>query len=206
MMTETEAIQLAAPQIKQAAEVLARAFYEDPMMMFIFPDDARRARLLPWYMGVWIRYGRMYGEVTTTEGKVEGAAVWFPPETFQVTPLRIIRAGIIVMPLRLGPAAFGRFMRIANCLEELQKRDVPPRHLYLLSLGVDPLRQGHGVGTALLQPVLACADAESCPCYLETTKDRNVRFYEKHGFEVASEGDLPRGGPHFWTMKREPQG
>ncbi len=205
MMAETEVIELAAPRMKEAAEVLARAFYEDPMMTFIFPEDARRARLLPWYMGVWMRYGHMYGEVTTTGGKVEGAAVWFPPETFQVTPVRIIRAGIIAMPLRLGPAAFGRFMRIANCLEELQKRDVPPRHLYLLFLGVDPLRQGHSVGSALLQPALACADAESCPCYLETTKETNVRFYEKHGFGVASEADLPGSGPHFWTMKREPQ-
>ena len=204
MMTGTKVVQLAAPRREEAAAVLARAFYDDPMMMFIFPEDVRRARLLPWYMGVWIRYGHMYGEDTTTGGKIEGAAVWFPPESFQVTPVRIIRAGIIAMPLRLGPAAFGRFMRIANCLEELHKRDVPPRHLYLLFLGVDPPCQRDGVGSALLQPMLAYADAESLPCYLETTKDTNVPFYRKHGFEVASEADLPSGGPHFWTMKREP--
>ncbi len=34
----------------------------------------------------------------------------------------------------------------------------------------------------------------------------NVPFYNKHGFEVVVEEDVPKGGPHFWTMKREPKG
>jgi hypothetical protein len=41
---------------------------------------------------------------------------------------------------------------------------------------------------------------------LETEKEKNVAFYERHGFEVVVEDDLPRGGPHFWTMKRQAKG
>ena len=44
------------------------------------------------------------------------------------------------------------------------------------------------------------------PCYLETEKERNVPFYKRHGFDVVVEVDLPKGGPHIWTMKREPKG
>jgi ribosomal protein S18 acetylase RimI-like enzyme len=88
----------------------------------------------------------------------------------------------------------------------LHKRDVPLRHWYLPTLGVDPPRQGQGVGSALIQPVLSRADAEGLLCYLETETAGNVAFYERHGFEVVVEDDLPRGGPHFWTMKREPKG
>ncbi len=55
-----------------------------------------------------------------------------------------------------------------------------------------------------MQPVLERADRDRLPCYLETTKEINVSFYKKHGFEVVVEDDLPRGGPRFWTMKREP--
>ena len=76
---------------------------------------------------------------------------------------------------------------------------------YLLTLGVDPPRQGRGIGSALMRPVLTRADAEGLPCYLETEKERNVRFYGKHGFEVVAQGEGPAGGPAFWTMKREPQ-
>ena len=34
-------------------------------------------------------------------------------------------------------------------------------------------------------------------------KERNVTFYKNHGFDVVVEGDLPNGGPYFWTMTRE---
>lgn len=50
------------------------------------------------------------------------------------------------------------------------------------------------------------ADADGLPCYLETMKERNVVFYEKHGFQVVVGDDLPKGGPHFWTMKRPAKG
>jgi ribosomal protein S18 acetylase RimI-like enzyme len=72
-------------------------------------------------------------------------------------------------------------------------------------LGVDPPRQGQGVGSALMAPVLARADAAAQPCYLETNKEINVKLYTKHGFEVQFEGDIPNGGPYLWTMKRMPR-
>jgi len=54
--------------------------------------------------------------------------------------------------------------------------------------------------------VLARADAEGLLCYVETEKERNLPFYRRHGFEVVVEDDMPNGGPHFWTMRREPRG
>ena len=65
-------------------------------------------------------------------------------------------------------------------------------------------QQGKGVGTALLRPVLEHCDAEGIPCYLESSKERNVPFYRRHGFEVVEEVSLPDDGPMLWTMWREP--
>ena len=39
---------------------------------------------------------------------------------------------------------------------------------------------------------------------LDTSTAANVAFYNRHGFEVADELDLPAGGPHVWIMCREP--
>ena len=69
-------------------------------------------------------------------------------------------------------------------------------------LGVDPLFQGRGLGGAIVQPVVERADSEGLPCYLETSKERNLAFYRKHGFDVVHEGTMPGGGPRFWTMSR----
>jgi hypothetical protein len=52
--------------------------------------------------------------------------------------------------------------------------------------------------------MLARADHERIPCYLETFLARNVPFYQRHGFKVVVEGTVPESGLAFWTMRREP--
>jgi GNAT superfamily N-acetyltransferase len=105
----------------------------------------------------------------------------------------------------LGEEAIGRFGAVMNHLEALHHRDMPIDHWYLFGMGVDPTRQGQGIGGQLLQPILRKADATGVPCYLETQKERNVPFYRRHGFEVTVETDIPGGGPHFWIMQRHPK-
>jgi GNAT superfamily N-acetyltransferase len=86
--------------------------------------------------------------------------------------------------------------------------DAHPRepHYYLASLGVAPEAQGNGVGSRLLGPMLERCDREGVPAYLESSRDRNVPFYERHGFRVTDELRLPLGGPTLWLMWREPAG
>jgi ribosomal protein S18 acetylase RimI-like enzyme len=204
--TAIEVTQLARNQVGEAGQVLARAFHEDPFWVWLLPDESRRSRVVPWAMGVAARFGHRYGDVHATAGKVQGAAIWFVPGKFPLSLVRQMLSGWILAPLKLGRADFGRFMSAVNHLEHLHKRDAPPRHWYLRLLGVDPPRQGQGLGSGLIRPVLARADAEPLPCYLETVTARNVPFYQRLGFEVVVEGVLPKGGPHFWTMKREPKG
>jgi len=160
---------------------------------------------MPWFMEAWAKYCRKHGEAYATAGSVQGAALWIPPGKYPLSTAGMLLAGLMFVPLKFGRAAFGRLMSSLSYYEQLHKHDVPGRHWYLATLGVDPPRQGQGIGSALLRPMLARADAEGLFCYLETEKEENVPFYRRHGFEVAAEHDLPNGGPHFWTMKRKPQ-
>ena len=41
-------------------------------------------------------------------------------------------------------------------------------------------------------------------CYLESSKERNVPFYERFGFKVIDEIRLLRG-PKMWAMWRDPR-
>ena len=62
-----------------------------------------------------------------------------------------------------------------------------------------------GLGSAAIAPVLTRCDAEGIPAYLESTKERNLAFYERHGFAVTGTIVVPPDGPTLWTMWREPQ-
>jgi hypothetical protein len=43
------------------------------------------------------------------------------------------------------------------------------------------------------------------PAYLESSKEKNVPFYERNGFKVRERFEVPNGGPPIWLMWREPQ-
>jgi predicted N-acetyltransferase YhbS len=77
-------------------------------------------------------------------------------------------------------------------------------HWYLAVLGTDPPHQGKGVGAALMTPVLARCDAEGTGAYLESSKPDNVPYYERFGFRVTGQIDMPKG-PTMWPMWRDPQ-
>src|SRR5437588_11460666 len=65
-------------QIRRASEVMARAFFHDPLYLYLIPDDARRERLLPSFHGITIRYALHYGEVYTAP-LLDGLACWLAP-------------------------------------------------------------------------------------------------------------------------------
>ncbi|MDQ4063811.1 MAG: GNAT family N-acetyltransferase [Actinomycetota bacterium] len=202
MSLTQETMRLEAAQIDRASATLARAFQDDPMMRYVLPNDARRARLLPWNFSVLLRYCLPYGEVLTTPD-LSGVACWLPPGSGTKEAWGMLRSGMVLAPLRLGPAAFVRFMGLTAYMDAARERIVPTPHWHLFGIGVEPSRQGEGIGGALLDPALARADAHGLPCYLETQTERNVEFYEKRGFKV-SEASTVRG-LRVWTMLRTPQ-
>ena len=191
MSTQTDTTQLAPTQYDEVASVLTRAFLDDPMIIYIVPDEEKRRRVLPWFFQKAAQISRRYGEPFTTPGKVQGAALWLPPGKTILSLPMMIRVGMLAAPFKFGLPTFMKFMGAMNHLEHLHKRDVPPDHWYLFVLGVEPERQGQGVGGKMIQPILERADKDQLPCYLETMKERNVTFYKKHGFEVIVDDVFP---------------
>jgi GNAT superfamily N-acetyltransferase len=72
----------------------------------------------------------------------------------------------------------------------------------LALIGVDPARQGDGIGAALLRSRLRPCDQEGLPAYLESSKPENVPLYQHFGFHVSTTLGLPEGAPVVNTMWR----
>src|SRR5687768_16918128 len=101
-MKGSDIVSLSEEDLGAAAQSLARAFQDDPLQAYVFPDPAERAERSPAHFLPLLRYGLLFGEVLTTRGKPLGAAVWLPPDGWQVTPERAAAAGFDDLPNILG--------------------------------------------------------------------------------------------------------
>ena len=87
--------------------------------------------------------------------------------------------------------------------KEVDKRyptDQP--YMYLWFLGVAPDAQGKGLSSQLFRPMLAQADAQTLPVYLETSTEKNVAIYNRKGFVVFDELK-PNEAVTIYSMRRE---
>ena len=182
------------------AGVLARAFESDPMAAHLFRDPMRRLPDVEQMFGMFLRGIYLPQQECYTVGNLLGGALWLPPGKYPSSAwqqLRLLPGFLRLFGLRT-PAVF----RDIDHMEKMHPKNEP--HWYLAFLGIEPSEQGKGLGSALLRPVLNRCDAERVPAWLETSNERNLPLYERHGFKVVKECDIPRG-PHFWGMWREPQ-
>jgi ribosomal protein S18 acetylase RimI-like enzyme len=131
-----------------------------------------------------------------------GAAIWLGPahKAYSMSPWR----QLTLTPLLLSVAGFSgaeRGKEVGARLAALHPREP---HAHLVFLGVAPFAQGKGVGSAILKHTLGPLDKAGVPAFLETTTERNVALYQRHGFEISGAFELP--GLRMWTMTRTPRG
>ncbi len=196
----TAVIPLSPAQVDQASAVLCRAFYHDPLVEYVVPDETRRARVLPSFYRIVVRYTVRYGEVYTMPA-VEGVACWLSPGNTTPSTWRLLRVAPSAL-FAFGFAEQSRNITYSRYTDDLHARAVSGPHWYLWGLGVEPSRQHQGLGGQLIQPILARADRDGLPCYLETTRQVNVPFYERHGFTIVNDGVVPTTALRVWGMRR----
>jgi ribosomal protein S18 acetylase RimI-like enzyme len=187
-----------------ARDVLAKAFGDYPLVRALFPDGRRRARALSWYVGCALRYCMRYGGVYTA-GAGKGVAAFLRAGN-RFTYRRLIAAGFLPGPFRMGFAAFWQLMKNDVYAGTMRDRFAPPGFWYLWFVGVDPAAQGAGVGGALMRRFAETLDAEGAPCVLETHRHENLAFYRTHGFEPVWEGDVPSSRLPLWILVRPSRG
>jgi ribosomal protein S18 acetylase RimI-like enzyme len=199
-------VPLEASQIQAASEVLGNAFQNDPVFLnFAFQDDRKRLSTIQWISLLMLQYAHNYNSIYTTKEELKGVAIWIPPDRFPLNDFRLLLLGSYTLPFKFRFSKLLQFISLFLKLEELHRANMPQPHWYLLMLGVYPDRQNQGVGSSLIQPILEKADRQNFPCYLETSTERAVRFYQRHNFEVVKTIEFPQKNFQLWTMIREPR-
>lgn len=181
------------------AETLARAFEDDPLMTWMLPNAQTRRRRLRVLFAANLKVIGLPAGATFTTHNHWGAAVWLPPGQWRTR----VGAQIRLLPATLR--TFGaRAPALAHALRAIEQAHPKAAHWYLNALGTHPDHRGLGVGNALLAPILERCDAEGLPAYLESSKQENLAFYRRYGFDAKDPIEL-RNGPDVWPMWREPR-
>jgi GNAT superfamily N-acetyltransferase len=205
-------VPLSASQIDATAAVLARAMDDDPAYRYLFPDGAVRTRGLTDYFARSLRTHLPYActYVLVERGAVAATVTIRPPEGFHVSTLTMIRRGLLPFALSHGGSAVRRLFVLKDAYDRVEvelARSRPHRLVHMM--GVDPSRQGQGLGTSLLEGALARTEERSAACttVLTTHRERNVVFYTRAGFVVVDERELgfSHAAPYrVWGMEKPP--
>lgn len=198
-MTSPKTI-IQAPSLNDRAAIintLARAFQDDPAMCWILPDASARAKCLPRMFTIIVPLDFASGTILHSP-RHEVATLWRAPGLAETSTWTMMRHAIPL--LRAFGFSLGRAMTIGDAIDAHHPKGFD--YSYLHYAAVRPDHQGKGWGGAAIRAGIAQADADGKPIYLETATLSNVGLYQRLGFDVIEEWDVPRGGPHFWSMLR----
>lgn len=187
-------------EVRAVAGTLARAFHDDPVMMWLFgnKDGPRLRRLTRFFATETRRLLRGDDTVLTADGH-PGAAAWARPDHWRTSWIDLVRAMPVMVP-GVGP----RLPRAVRGLGVMERSHPREPHWYLAFVGTDPDCRGTGAGWAVIEPVLDRCDAAGLGAYLESSKPENLPYYERFGFGITGRIDLP-DGPPLWPMWRDPR-
>jgi ribosomal protein S18 acetylase RimI-like enzyme len=189
-----------APAVSAA---VARAFEDDPVYEWIFPEfEGRLARMIAMNEALLPRLLPVGFIEMNTTSESAGVSIWIGPEKWE-PPTKKLLTAVPKLVRIMGVRAVSKLVGAMGMMKKEHPKDQP--HWYLSGLATDTAYQRTGVGTALITPKLEECDRAGLGAYLETQKAINVPYYERFGFRVTKEVDLPKGGPHLWLMWRDPQ-
>jgi GNAT superfamily N-acetyltransferase len=197
----TEAIGLRRAQPADAdliGRTLADAFADDPVFNWLLPATRHGARLRIFFTNLARSYLDRDKDVYVL-GDGRAAALWSAPGSWALPPTKVgreVRDLVRAFGLRTG-----RALRLQAEIESQHPKE--PAHWYLGFLGTRGVDQGKGCGSVMLRTVLDIAGRDGVAAYLESSCERNLTLYKRHGFVVVDEFNALGDGPPMWRMWRD---
>jgi GNAT superfamily N-acetyltransferase len=178
-----------------AIGVITLAFSSDPMARWALPDPAMYLSVMPEIARAFGGNGFAHGTVHLVDGGL-AAAMWLPPNV-EPDSERLAEITEEHVPK-------DRLDDMMHVFEKMNTFHPKEPCWYLPLIGVDPVCQGRGYGSALLRHALDRCDRDGLIAYLESSNPRNISLYLRHGFVVL--GQIQEGSsPTLVPMLRQPR-
>lgn len=184
-------VRAAAPsEMDTVVDVLSEAFHEDPVSVWVFPGDERRAVALPIFHRAILRGTLAAGGQVDVTGDLSAAVLWTPGGEEDVD----------------GDAFSGltgeELGRLAALFELMTKHAPGGDYHHAQFIGVRKSAQRQGCGARLLRHGLDRNGTVSA--YLEASSAESAKLYRRLGFRDHGPAFAAEGGPPMRPMWRDP--
>ncbi len=178
---------------ERAVATIVTAFSGDPVLRWVLPDAQQYLTYAPELVRRFCGKAFEGQSAFAVEGFM-GAALWLRPgvETDGESLAELMQQAVPEEDQE----------KVSELIDQMAEYHPHEPLWYLPMIGVDPARQGMGLGSALLAHALAGVDREAKPAYLEATTERNRDLYARHGFEVIGTIQAADSPPMFAMLRK----
>jgi ribosomal protein S18 acetylase RimI-like enzyme len=177
-------------------DISGESFADDPVNKWIFGS---RESMTHYYTLVakklYLQKG--FGHVLDS---ANAGTLWLPPGIKKDIP--VYRS----LDIAASMVYFGSFRSVFRGMAVeaglVAKKPKEP-HFFLFAIGTRPSEQGKGLGSQVMAEGLKIVDQANMPAYLESSKEQNIPFYKRFGFEIVEKTTPAKDGPPLWLMWRE---
>ena len=145
-MTTVAISNTTASDEQHVIDVIVLAFSADPAARRMFPDPTQYLRHFPKFVKAFGGKAFDHGTAYHIDGFL-GAALWLPPDVHpDDEPLAVLIEETVAEPVR---------QEVFAVIEQMANYHPREPHWYLPLIGVDPIHQGKGLGSALMRHALS---------------------------------------------------
>ena len=174
-------------------DVMMRAFASDPVAQWIWPDSQQYQKYFPSFVRAFGGKAFTHGSAYYVDGYA-AAALWLPPN--------FLPDDDMLSSVFQRSVSEQRQKDVISVFDHMGHYHPSEPHWHLPLMGVDPLKQSKGFGSALMQHALVQCDRDNKLAYLESSSPRSVPFYKRHGFELLGTIQLGNSPPLFPMLRR----
>ena len=200
---------LSRKELRQAAELAARAFSDYEYFTNWFPDDEVRAKVeisIIWH-SYKTNFNRVHQLTAKLDGKIVAIAELNDPDFKDPSVLSYILHGWLNVYKAADKKSIDDWIAMdaaaGQPCHDYQKTD--QGIWYLSSLSVDPSMQGIGLGTQLIDYYENyIRERGGKQVVLYTNSQKNLNFYLKRGYELFDERGFEYNGHKMgsWSLKK----